>query len=152
VVSPFFGERAAARFAWLDGEHLRGRHGGDQGQLFEQGLLDLEGGAGPMAPYTHGFGLGAPSGYWPGEAEARLVSALPTGVLVPFPFIDPGRLRDAGGPELLGDLPLLSTWRRFSHSRDLAGATGPEPGLFTLIPGGAPVEDPLPAEVPPTDA
>jgi len=153
VVSPFFGERAAGRFAWLDGERLKARTGGDQGELFGQELFGLEGDAlRPSAPYTHGYGLGAPSGWWPGEAEARLVSSMTGGALLPFPFIDAGRLKDAGGPELLGDLPLLSTWRRFSHSRDLVGATGREPGLFTLIPGGgASDEEAAPTDTPSSD-
>ena len=150
VVSPFFGERAAARFAWLDAERLKARTGGDQGELFEEVLLGLDGEAvHPRAPYGSGFGLGAPSGWWPGEAEARLVSPLPSGALVPLPFLDPARLEDAGGAELLGERPLLATWRRFSLGRDRVDTTGPEPGLFTLIPGGGSAGEGAPSE--PTD-
>ena len=61
---------------WLDAERLKARTGGDQGELFEEALLGLDGETvHPRAPYTSGFGLGAPSGWWPGEAEARLADA-----------------------------------------------------------------------------
>ena len=129
VVCSMFGERSAARLAWLDGSHMRGGAELDQRALFEEALIDGGTSPSPRAPYARGFALGSASGWWPGEAEARLVAPLPSGALFPFP-----RLAAPTGD----DLPALATWRRFAHTRHLALDDGGEPGLFTLIPGGLP--------------
>jgi len=136
VVDPSFGERSAARLAWLDAQSLRGdpsRGALDQRELFEEALISDGGGTAspPSAPYSRGFALGTASGWWPGEAEARLVSPLPSGALYPFPKF---------APSTAGESPALATWRRFAHARDLVESDGGEPGLFTLIPGGLPEE------------
>lgn len=134
VVCPMFGERSSARLAWIDGANLRGGSAlgaVDQRALFEEALIDGGAGPSPRAPYSRGFALGNASGWWPGEAEARLVAPLPTGALFPFPRLS--------APET-EDHPALATWRRFAHTRDLALNDGGEPGLFTLIPGGLPEE------------
>jgi hypothetical protein len=139
VVSSLFGERASARFAWIDAERLRqGRADGDQGRLFgEAGEPFLENP--PEVPYSVGFDLGAPSGYWPGEAEARLVATLPSGALFPLPTLFPTsatELERYGVTAQVDPRPHLSSWRRFSHGRDMASVGGIDAGLFTLIPGG----------------
>lgn len=138
VVSSLFGERAAARLAWLDAANMRGGHELgtiDQHALFEEALLEGGGDPFPRAPYSRGYTLGSASGWWPGEAEARLLSPLPSGALYPFP-----RLADelSGGEAHAS----LATWRRFARAQDLALGSAGEPGLFTLIPGGFPKEKP----------
>lgn len=137
VVDPLFGERSSARLAWLDAQSLSGESGVgrvDQRELFEEALIATTQ-ARPSAPYSRGFALGAASGWWPGEAEARLVSPLYTGALYPFPRLAPSTASEAEDAT-----PALATWRRFAHARDLVDNEGGEPGLFTLIPGGLPEE------------
>lgn len=136
VLSPLFGERSAARLAWLDAANMRGgQELGtiDQHALFEEALLEGGHDPFPRAPYTRGFALGAASGWWPGEAEARLVSPLATGALYPFPRLA-DELASSGGDASAA----LATWRRFARTQDLVFGRGGEPGLFTLIPGGDP--------------
>ncbi len=138
VVSPFFGARAAARFARLDAELPQ--HA--QRLLFDQGV-----GAGldPAAPYGRGFSLAPGFDEDLGRAEASLLSTVPTGALAPFPW--------SSAPEALGgwraDLGTTSpstVWRRFvaarSASLDPSAVLGepssasaahpdPTPDLFT---------------------
>lgn len=139
VLSPLFGERAAARLAWLDAANMRGGQelgSIDQHALFEEALLESGHDPFPRAPYSRGFTLGAASGWWPGEAEARLVSPLSAGALYPFP-----RLADELASSTGEAHASLATWRRFARAQDQAYERAGEPGLFTLIPGGFPARE-----------
>lgn len=136
VVSSLFGERSAARLAWLDAANMRGGQelgSFDQQALFEEALLEQGHDPFPRAPYTRGFTLGTASGWWPGEAEARLVSPLGAGALHPFPRLTDELAASTGEP-----LASLATWRRFAQAQDRVHGQAGEPGLFTLIPGGGP--------------
>jgi len=139
VVSSLFGERASARFAWVDAERLRAEHAGrDQGQLFHESEAFLD--SPPETPYSVGFDLAGPPGYWPGEAEARLVATLPSGALYPLPTLlanSPLELERHGVSAGEDPRPNLGAWRRFSHCREMAWGKEADAGLFTLIPGGA---------------
>ena len=138
-MSSLFGERASARFAWVDAERLRAEHAGrDQGQLFHESEAFLD--SPPETPYSVGFDLAGPPGYWPGEAEARLVATLPSGALYPLPTLlanSPLELERHGVSAGEDPRPNLGAWRRFSHCREMAWGKEADAGLFTLIPGGA---------------
>ena len=78
VISPFFGERARMRLASADYDRAR-QADSNQGELFAVDNLRRE------APYSTGFGLSPVFGRQPGEAEAELVTTLPSGALFPAP-------------------------------------------------------------------
>lgn len=100
VVAPFFGERARVRFAALDAELPQ--HA--QRLLYDDGVgANLELGR----PYSSGYRLSPVPGSAPWEAEAELLSTLPTNTLHPLP-----ELRGRGE-----FLPLLEAWRRFAKLR-----------------------------------
>lgn len=79
VASPFFGQRAARRFAALDAAR---RVDPDQGELFS--------GEGPMreVPYAGGLRLSPLAGLAAGMPELRLSRTLISGALWPFPSTD----------------------------------------------------------------
>ncbi|MFT5286573.1 MAG: hypothetical protein ACI8TQ_002743 [Planctomycetota bacterium] len=78
VISPFFGERARLRFASADHERSRQLEA-QQGELFAVDAIRRE------APYSAGFTLSPVYGCEAGEAEAELVTTLPSGALYPAP-------------------------------------------------------------------
>ncbi|MFT5289969.1 MAG: hypothetical protein ACI8QS_001770 [Planctomycetota bacterium] len=122
TVSPFHGEAAAARFAWLD-ERLARADGGVQRWLFS----DVEG-AKPARPYSTGFGLkpaaGVPTFGAGGRGEAELLRTLSSGAL---------SLDEVVGPGIEEERPHLSAWRRFEvRRRAFAGEVALE-----LFPSGS---------------
>lgn len=103
---PFFGRRAAARFAWLDRRALRQ-------DAPRQRLLFADASAGEaVRPYSSGFSIAPPSGTVPGatgRAEAELLKTLVAGAIswVGVP----------GEMERSDDHPHLAAWRRFEVNR-----------------------------------
>ncbi len=120
VVSPFFGQRAARRLAFADREILR-RRALQQGELFAASSVSNE------APYTVGFRLSPVPGREPGEAEAELVSTLPSGALHP----SPARTR---GPGEVAVRPPWKTWARRQRT-----AAVRERDLFVPMPPPEPI-------------
>ncbi len=105
VPTPFFGARAARRFAWLDARRAA-EESGRQSWLFAEA-------AGEGEPcYTHGFALAGPrgAGAAPGRLEAELLRTLPAGACAPVPgAAEEAALREAE--------PRLSAWKRFELLR-----------------------------------
>jgi hypothetical protein len=103
--SPFFGERAARRFAWLDHRAARAE-GGAQRWLFSE----AEGRA-PDAPraYTHDLRLSPVVSAAAGRHEAEALRTLASGALS---LADLPGLHDAAD-----ETPYLSAWRRFEVLR-----------------------------------
>lgn len=100
TVTPFFGERAAARFAELD-QHLPQKA---QALLFELGASEARR---SNEPYSLGLRLSPSPGRGPWTAEAELVASLAVGALHPLP-------EDRSRGEHLG---LFPSWRRFAALR-----------------------------------
>lgn len=100
TVTPFFGERAAARFAELD-QRLPQK---SQALLFELGAGDVRR---SNEPYSLGFRLSPAPGRGPWTAEAELLASLAVGALHPLP-------EDRSRGEHLG---LVPSWRRFAGLR-----------------------------------
>ncbi|MEW6072080.1 MAG: ATP cone domain-containing protein [Planctomycetota bacterium] len=125
---PFFGEGAAARFAWIDGRAARAA-GARQGLLFGA----AEAGEAPR-PYSTGFALSpAAERALPraaGRAEAEVLKTLPVGALsfAGLPL----------SPGVEEPHPHLAAWRRFEvRRRAQAGELSLE--LFPVPPpAGAP--------------
>jgi len=116
-LSAHHGERAAQRFAALDALEA-GAERARQRPLFPaEGTLPAL--ARGRAPYSLGYRLAPLGGWWPGEAEAELCAALPSGLLHPL-------APAAGGPE--GGEGALVAWRRFRARR--ARGEGHERGLL----------------------
>lgn len=100
TVTPFFGERAASRFAELD-QQLPQR---SQALLFELGAADARR---SNQRYSLGFRLSPSPGQGPWTAEAELTASLAVGALHPLP-------EDRSRGEHLG---LFPSWRRFAALR-----------------------------------
>ncbi len=83
-LSPFFGERAAARFAALDADR-RGVTIQRQELLFAGADLSERG---AEAPYSEGFALTPLPRWRAGEAEAELSRTVPSGALWPPPVLE----------------------------------------------------------------
>jgi hypothetical protein len=116
VLTPFYGEQAAERFARLDSAAPQFA----QRQLFGSGPA-LE----PGRAYSHGWRLSPAPGFVPWAAEAELLRTVAPGVLHPLPE---ERART-------DDLPLHQAWQRFARLRrepmaDETVAQQPSPGLF----------------------
>jgi hypothetical protein len=129
ATTPFFGARAASRFAQLDG--ALPQH--NQRLLFGEGSRVERGRA-----YSSGYKLSPAPGYVPWAAEAQLLSTLPIGALHPLP-----EERSRGGL-----LSLAESSTRFFRLRrepappvastsDASGATGLTP------PGGSLFDEPV---------
>jgi hypothetical protein len=103
---PFFGRRAASRFAWLDGRALRADAG-------RQRLLFADAASGEaVRPYGTGFAVQPSSGVAPGatgRAEAELLKTLVSGA-ISWTGV-PGKL------ERNEEQPHLAAWRRFEVHR-----------------------------------
>ena len=78
-LSPFFGERSAARFLSLDSRRPRA----EQGMLFSASLPDDV--SAPDRRYSAGFDLSPSITTGLGSSEGRLLATVPTGALMPFP-------------------------------------------------------------------
>ena len=105
-LSPFFGERAGRRLAWLDAG-APGAGGTNQGVLF--------GGAdgGPSGSYSSGFLLSPLGGWRAGEPEAELARTVPTGAL--YPAMEASTARPSDASEALA---------RFAERRSQSGRKG----------------------------
>jgi len=134
VLTPFFGERAAARFARIDAERPRV----DQPTLFGGRPRSCERARG----YTSGFDLGPlahlAAGGEPGEAEALLCATVPGGAWI----VPAGADRPPAGVD---QTPLLDAWERFGRTLDLrrapagsgsSGASAPDPAPSASAFGG----------------
>ena len=124
VLSPFFGERARARFAEADAglpQHA-------QRLLFDEGV-----GAGwePGRPYGSGYRLSPCPGFVPWAAEAELLRTVASGALHPLP--EDSARRDV--------LSLAESWTRFErlHSEPLEE----EAGRDWLVPRAVPHPRPV---------
>jgi hypothetical protein len=104
VVSPFFGERAARRFAWLDGRIARAE-GVEQGGLFH----DEDPSSPASPPYGDTLRFSPLPHAAAGRAEADGLRTLTAGALS---FVGLPGLRESGEA-----LPHLSAWRRFEVLR-----------------------------------
>ena len=119
-VTSFFGQAAAARFAWLD-ERLARAEGGVQRWLFSGADC-----VPPARPYSTGFGL-KPKGLAPtfgagGRGEAELLRTLACGAL---------NMAEVVGDGVDEERPHLAAWRRFEvRRRAFAGEVSLE--LFPL--------------------
>ena len=99
VLTPYFGERARARFSELDASLPQ----------HAQRLLFGDGPSAPSrTPYGTGYRLSPVHGRTPWSAEAALLSTVEVGALHPLPE-DASR----GGP-----LSLVESWRRFDRMRE----------------------------------
>jgi len=106
--SPFFGERAARRFAWLDEARAR-EEAGEQRWLF----ADADGQeAGAPRPYTAGFRLSPLPGTAAGRHEADALRTISSGALSLVGL--PGLGDWTGSAD---ERPYLSAWRRFEVLR-----------------------------------
>ncbi len=104
---PFFGERAARRFAWLD-ERGQRQDGAEQRWLFSDAEVEQHA-RGALRPYTADLRLSPVAGTGAGRHEAEALRTLPTGAL-----------SLAGLPGLAAaddETPYLSAWRRFEVLR-----------------------------------
>ncbi len=99
-ITPFFGERAAQRFAELDASLPQK----SQALLFDVGVADA---LRSREPYSLGFRLSPVPGRGPWTAESELLASLAVGALHPLP-------EDRSRGEHLGTLP---SWRRFAALR-----------------------------------
>jgi len=127
VLSPFFGERAAARFADIDATLFQVA----QPLLFENSALDPNSTHG--GPYTSGFDLASSE---PGAAssalfaaEVAIARALECGVLHP-PLVLRGIALPAGLASASAAYPLLATLERFELAR--TQQRGPVHTLYAL--------------------
>jgi hypothetical protein len=116
VLTPFFGARAAERFARLD----RSAPQRAQRRLFGPGQEQ-----GPDAPYGEGWRLSPAPGFVPWAAEAELLRTVAPGALHPLPQ---EHARE-------GDLRLGEAWQRFARLRrellpEEPPVAEPGPGLF----------------------
>ena len=125
-LSPFFGERAAARFLSLDARRPRA----EQGMLFSGALSDDS--SAPDRRYTTGFDLSPSITTGLGVGEGALLATVPTGALYPFPRLA-REVASSGytageGREVAS---CLAAWERFQNTRadldrlPLAGADTP---------------------------
>lgn len=124
ALSPFGGERAAARFARLD----RGAP-----QLAQRRLFGSEPRPEPDEPYASGWRLSPAPGFVPWAAEAELLRTVAPGALHPLPE---SRARDR-------ELSLCAAWQRFARLRrerlpEEPAGSAPPPGLFDAWPGDLP--------------
>ncbi len=103
-VSPFFGERAARRFAWLDRRAARAE-GGEQGALF----LEEDPATLPSTPYGSSLRFSPLPHSASGRAEADGLRTLTAGALS---FVGLPGLRESAEA-----LPHLGAWRRFEVLR-----------------------------------
>lgn len=137
ALSPFFGERAAARFASLDARRPRA----EQGLLFAAASDEI---LPPERRYTSGFDLSPSITTELGLREGYLLATVATGALVPFPrlareVLASGRLLDESS-----DLnSCLAAWERFQVVRtDVdrgvapVGADFPEQDTSPDLPSG----------------
>jgi len=141
---PFFGETAAARFAWLDQRAARS-DGTRQGLLFDQ----AEDGEAPR-PYGTGFALSpvssrsAPGSA--GRAEAEVLKTLAAGAL--------SLVGVPGALDREEEHPHLAAWRRFEvRRRAQVGEISLELFPLPAPPGDAlpsPPDSALPSTKPPT--
>lgn len=134
VLTPFFGARAAERFARLD----RSAPQRAQRRLFGPGQDPS-----PDAPYGEGWRLSPAPGFVPWAAEAELLRTVAPGALHPLPQ---ERARE-------GDLRLGEAWQRFARLRreflpEEAPAADLGPGLFEPWPASS-THDPI-AQRPPS--
>jgi hypothetical protein len=123
---PFFGQRAARRFAWLD---HRARHDADAEQrwLFAEAEWDAHN---APAPYTADLRLSPVRGIASGRHEAEALRTLSAGALS---FAGLPGLR-----EMDEELPYLGAWRRFEVlRRATSGEVVLE--LFPFTPSTGPV-------------
>ncbi len=104
LVSPFFGERAARRFAWLDGRRAQ-EEGVEQRWLFHE----EERAGGPPIPYTAELRLSPVPSSAAGGTEAECLRTLSAGALS---FVGLPGLRES--PH---ETPHLAAWRRFEALR-----------------------------------
>lgn len=119
VPTPFFGERAAARFAEADAELPQ----------LHQRLMFAEGGpVEPGRPYSSGLRISPAPGFVPWAAEARMLTTLAVGALHPLP-----EERSRGGM-----LSLAESAVRFFRLRREGGAGDPDatpgPATSTALP------------------
>ncbi len=105
LVSPFFGERAARRFAWLDGRRAR-EEGVEQRWLFHD---EEERAGGSLVPYTAELRLSPVPSSAAGAAEAECLRTLTAGALA---FVGLPGLRESAH-----ETPHLAAWRRFEGLR-----------------------------------
>ena len=131
VLTPFFGEDAARRFAWLDARRATDE-GGRQNWLFDAeatasavdpaGLdaLELRGAA---QAYGSGFALGVPAVSAAGRAEAEALRTLRAGAYRPVPahLARPTAYGESAPAGLSGSAegegPHLAAWKRFELMR-----------------------------------
>ena len=122
--SPFFGLRAARRFAWLDEVRTR-EEGGEQRWLFADAIGAADRRAGAPRPYTADLRLSPVAGQASGRLEAECLRTLASGALS---FVGVPGLHDADDAT-----PHLSAWRRFEVLRR---ARSGEVVLELFPPGG----------------
>ncbi|MHC4379073.1 MAG: hypothetical protein ACYS26_20940, partial [Planctomycetota bacterium] len=125
LLSTFFGERAAARLAWLDANPAEGAL---QPLLFSG--LGPSPEAGPRRPYCAGFELRTssvqPRRATDGREMAELLRTVPSGALAQ-PLLDPSELRSASEP---------NAFDRFQRAR-LGQLTGTEDTLLPMEGAGS---------------
>jgi transcriptional regulator NrdR family protein len=113
VVSPFFGDRARLRFAYLDGEE---RLSARQPGLFDATDARL---AGEVAEaYSRGFECRQARSWRPGEAEAELLRTVPSGALFP-PLLDPLELARSSEPNAYDRYMAARARQRHGQDRSL---------------------------------
>ena len=123
---PFFGERAARRFAWLD-HRARHQAGAEQRWLFAEAEWNAK--EAPAA-YTADLRLSPVAGIASGRHEAEALRTLTAGAL--------GFTRLPGLRDLTEETPFLSAWRRFEVlRRATSGEVVLE--LFPFTPSTGPV-------------
>ncbi|MEM7308616.1 MAG: ATP cone domain-containing protein [Planctomycetota bacterium] len=122
ITTPFFGDGARVRLAWLDSRERLAD--GGQRWLFADAELRREGGSAPGGAYAEGYALAPVRGLLPGQAEAELLKTLVVGALPLARGVASLSTVDPESPR-----PHLAAWRRF-HDLVRARRAGADDLLF----------------------
>jgi hypothetical protein len=149
LLSTFFGERAAARLAWLDANPAEGAL---QPLLFSG--LGPSPEAGPRRPYCSGFELRTssvqPRRTTDGREMAELLRTVPSGALA-RPLLDPSELRSAPEPNAFDRFQRARLGQLTGTADTLLPLEGAAPAAqrLRLVTDAAPTTDLQPEGAPP---